>query len=82
MGRMVLIVDMDPQANCTQALGILEEPEFGTYQLLKKEASGEDVNAMDAVIGTASGVALIPSGLELASAELELVSVYGREQLF
>ena len=81
MGHKVLIVDMDPQANCTQALGMLEEPEFGTYQLLKKEASGEDANALDAVIGTASGVDLIPSGLELASAELELVSVYGREQL-
>ncbi len=81
MGHKVLVVDMDPQANCTQALGILEEPELGTYQLLKKEASGEEVNALDAVISTKSGIDLIPSGLELASAELELVSVYGREQL-
>lgn len=78
MGHRVLVVDMDPQANCTQALGILEEPEYGTYQLLKKEASGEDVNPLDSVISTKSGVDLIPAGLELASAELELVSVYGR----
>ena len=49
IGHRVLVVDMDPQANCTQTLGILEDPEFGTYQLLKKEASGEEVNAMDAV---------------------------------
>jgi len=81
IGHRVLVVDMDPQANCTQTLGILEDPEFGTYQLLKKEASGEEVNAMDAVISTKGGLDLIPSGVELASAELELVSVYGREQL-
>jgi chromosome partitioning protein len=80
-GHKVLIVDMDPQANCTQALGMLEEPELGTYQLLKREASGEEVNAMDAVISTKSGVDLVPSGLELAAAEIELVSVYGREKL-
>ncbi|MFC4873936.1 ParA family protein [Negadavirga shengliensis] len=77
----VLVVDMDPQANCTQALGILEEQELGIYQLLKKEASGEEINAKNAILVTKAGVDLIPSGLELASAEMELVSVYGREQL-
>jgi chromosome partitioning protein len=81
MGKRVLIVDMDPQANCTQALGVLEEPDFGTYQLLKKEAAGEEVNAREAILTTKSGVDLIPSGLELANAEIELVSVYGREKL-
>jgi chromosome partitioning protein len=80
-GHKVLIVDMDPQANCTQALGILEEQEFGIYKLKKKQASGEEINAKNAILVTKAGVDLIPSGLELASAEMELVSVYGRERL-
>ncbi len=80
-GRKVLIVDMDPQANCTQALGILEEPGLGTYQLLKKEAAGEEVDSKKSIINTPSGVDLIPASLELAAAEIELVSVYGRERL-
>ena len=80
-GQRVLIVDLDPQANCTQALGILDEPNNGMYQLLHREAAGEVVNATDAIIATKSGLDIIPASLELAMAELELVSIYGREKL-
>lgn len=80
-GQRVLIVDLDPQANCTQALGFLDEPVNGMYQLLKSEAAGEEVKTTDAILSTESGVDLMPASLELAMAELELVSVYGRENL-
>jgi chromosome partitioning protein len=81
MGKTVLLVDLDPQANCTQALGVMDEPEFGMYELLRKHASGDLVDAGGAVLQTASGLDLLPASLELANAELELVSIYGRETL-
>ena len=48
--------------------------------MLRKEAFGEQTQLTDVLIN-ASGLDLIPSSLELASAELELASVYGREQI-
>ncbi|MEL7534281.1 MAG: ParA family protein [Bacteroidota bacterium] len=80
-GKRVLLLDLDPQANLTQALGVEEEPEANIYQLLKQEAAGQEADPMAAVIETKSGLSLIPATLDLAMAEMELVSVYGRESL-
>lgn len=81
LGKKVLLVDADPQANLSQSLGVSEEPEVNLYTVLKKEISGESGNLREAIIKTASGLELVPSSIELAGAELELVSVYGREQM-
>lgn len=81
-GKKVLLIDADPQANLSQSLGINEEPSQNLFSALKKEISGEGGNLAEAVIQTTSGLALVPSSIELAGAELELVSVYGREQMF
>ncbi|MCE7926809.1 MAG: ParA family protein [Haliscomenobacteraceae bacterium CHB4] len=81
LGKRVLLVDLDPQANCTQSLGILEEPEYGMYELLKEAGAGETADVAGAVRATASGLDLLPASLELANAELEMVSMYSREKL-
>ena len=47
---------------------------------LRKEAFGEKTKIIDVVL-TASGLEVIPASLDLAGAELELASVYGREQI-
>ena len=80
LGKKVLLIDIDPQANLTQSLGIIDEVENSIYTILRKEAFGEKTNLIDALV-EASGLDLIPSSLDLASAELELASVYGREQI-
>lgn len=82
MGKKVLLVDADPQANLSQSLGILEEPDNNLFTILKKEIGGEGGNIKEAIIHTESGLDIVPSSIELAGAELELVSVYGREQMF
>jgi len=82
LGKKVLLVDADPQANLSQSLGIVIEPEKNLYTELSKEMKGENSALHDTIIETKSGLALVPSSIELAGAELELVSVYGREQLF
>lgn len=81
-GKKVLLVDLDPQSNLTQALGLENEPEPNIYHLLKAEAAGEEVDLKSIIITTKSGLDLVPAGLELANAEMELVNVYGRETLF
>lgn len=80
-GKRVLLLDLDPQANLSQALGVEEEASANIYQLLKQEAAGQEADPMAAVIETKSGLSLIPATLDLAMAEMELVSVYGRESL-
>lgn len=81
LGKKVLLIDVDPQANLTQSLGVVDdEIETSIYTVLRKEAFGEKTNLIDALVN-ASGLDLIPSSLDLANAELELASVYGREQI-
>lgn len=81
-GKNVLLVDADPQANLSQSLGIADEPEHNLYSELKKEMSGEGSNVKQAIHKTESGLSVLPASIDLAGAELELVSVYGREQVF
>jgi chromosome partitioning protein len=80
MGRRVLLVDLDPQANLTSAMGLRDELPRSIYHLLLEEASGEKPD-LHTLIDRSSGIDLVPASLELAGAELELVSIWGREQL-
>lgn len=81
-GKSVLLIDADPQANLSQSLGIPGEPEKNLFTELSKEIAGEGSQLGEAIIHTRSGIDVIPSSIELAGTELELVSVYGREQIF
>jgi len=81
-GKSVLLIDADPQASMSEALGIIEETEKNLFTELLKEIKGESSSPDDAIVKTNSGLDLIPSSIELAMAELELVSMYGREKAF
>jgi chromosome partitioning protein len=81
-GKKILLVDADPQANLTQASGIMEETDNNLFTELKKETEGKkEKDERPVIIELPGGIHLIPSSIELAGAELELVNVYGREQL-
>ncbi|MEM8488751.1 MAG: ParA family protein [Bacteroidota bacterium] len=80
IGKKVLLLDLDPQNNLTQALGIESASDENIYQLLKTAAGGTRPDITAAIVHK-NGMDLIPGTLDLAHAELELVSVYGREQL-
>lgn len=81
-GKKVLLVDADPQANLTQSLGIQEEPERNLATEIKKEIIGQKADLKSAIITTKSGLHLVPSSLDLAGVDVEIVSVYGREKIF
>jgi chromosome partitioning protein len=75
-GRRVLVVDVDPQANASSALGREAAPGRDSYEVLLG-----DLTAAAAILDTtAAGVLLLPASRDLAGAEIELVAVEGREQ--
>lgn len=80
-GKNLLLIDADPQANLSQALGIEDEPQHNLYTELKKEMTGEPSNIRNAIVEVKPGFSVIPASIELAGAEIELVSVYSREQI-
>src|SRR5439155_7583000 len=76
MGSSVLVVDLDPQGNASTGLGIRHVArEVSTYELLLAQA-----RLQDAIVPTAvEGLDAVPSTIDLAGAEIELVSQFARE---
>lgn len=76
--KKVLVLDIDPQGNTTSGLGIDKRNiEYSTYDLLTED----DFNTKQAIINTSTkGLDIIPASVSLAGAEVELVSVKGREK--
>ncbi|MEA2507882.1 MAG: chromosome partitioning protein [Actinomycetota bacterium] len=74
--RKVLVVDVDPQANATTGLGLDHRaPGRSTYDLLLQESTLEEVIQPTAV----AGVDCAPASVDLAGAEIELVTALARE---
>ncbi len=76
-GMRVLCIDLDPQGNASTALGI-EPPERtpGVYEVILGGV------ALDEVLRDCPevpGLSVAPAAMDLAGAEVELVSEYGRE---
>ena len=76
-GDRVLVVDLDPQANATSGLGIEHGAVTATiYDTLIKE----DVPLDDVIEPTSvRDLFIVPSGIDLAGAEIELVAMMSRE---
>ena len=77
LGKKVLLVDIDPQGNATSGVGIdKRQVKQSTYHLLVGECDGAA-----AVLNTAfANLWVIPSSLDLAGAEIEMVDVPHREK--
>jgi chromosome partitioning protein len=77
LGHKVLVVDLDPQGNASTGLGIRHEARDVTvYDVLAAEAPIEG-----AIVPTQlENLFAIPSTIDLAGAEIELVSQFSREQ--
>jgi chromosome partitioning protein len=76
-GLAVLVVDLDPQGNATTALGVEHPPGTpGTYEVLMSGAALAD-HVVDSP--EAPNLKVLPSTIDLAGAEIELVSIVARE---
>lgn len=75
LGKRVLLVDLDAQANLTQSLGIdATDLESNIYTVLVGRSKVLPINITE-------GLELIPSTLDLSGAEVELVNEVGKEYI-
>ena len=73
MGKKVLLIDLDPQANLTQSLGLMDHTPT-VYEALRGETELEPVTVLP-------GLDVVTSTLDLSGAEVELSSEPGREYI-
>lgn len=77
-GAKVLVIDLDPQGNASTALGVEHRPTVTSiYEVLIGEATIQDVLQPST---DNSNLFCVPSTINLAGAEIELVSLVAREQ--
>lgn len=74
----VLVIDADPQGNTTSGFGIEKnELENTIYELILSECSIKECILNDVI----PGVSIIPSNVNLAAAEIELIGVDKKEYI-
>lgn len=75
-GKTVLLCDIDPQGNATSSLGIDKKEVINcTYSLLMGSATLDEVTMPTGK----KGLSIVPATINLAGAEIELVSAMSRE---
>jgi chromosome partitioning protein len=75
-GQRTLLIDLDPQGNATSGLGVDRSAiDTSIYEVLLKEAETDDAVEPTSV----RDLFVIPATIDLAGAEIELVSLLSRE---
>ena len=75
MGKKVLLIDCDPQGNATSGLGIEKDGlELSIYDALINDTPMEEI-----IIQTQFGLDVVPSVMDLAGAEVELVNLEDKQ---
>ena len=78
LGKKVLLIDLDPQGNCTSGVGIdKDKAPYSTYDVLL-----EGISISEATQKTPyQGLWCVPATMNLAGAEIGLSAVNGRESV-
>ena len=77
-GKKVLVIDTDPQGNTTSGLGVdKNDLENTVYELILGECSVQECILRNVI----DGVSVIPSNVNLAAAEIELIGVEKKEYI-
>lgn len=75
-GRKILLIDADPQGNATSGLGGNKDADLSVYNLLVDDTA-IDKTFQKTII---KNLIVCPANMDLAGAEVELVSMMSREQ--
>jgi len=75
-GKKILVVDIDPQGNCTSGFGIdKNRQEYTVYELLLDDCTINECMLREIM----KGIDLIPSNVNLAASEIELIGIPRKE---
>ena len=79
MGNETLLIDLDPQAHATFALGYTEHsPESKTsYDIFRADIDKTEISPQELVISDRPGMEFMPANMLLSAAEINLGSVSG-----
>jgi len=75
LGKRVLMIDLDPQANLSYSFGVLSENGNTMAQVLQGRKT------IQTILTEQEGVSIAPSSLSLADIEISLVNKIGRERV-
>ncbi|MDY6968284.1 MAG: ParA family protein [Spirochaetota bacterium] len=76
LGKKILLIDLDPQAQLTYSVGIKDhEQRNSIYEFIKGDLKFNEV------VINQDNIDVIPSSLNLSGADIELSSIAGRERL-
>lgn len=75
-GRKILLIDADPQGNATSGLGGNKETDLSVYNLLVDDTAIDETFQKTII----KNLIVCPANMDLAGAEVELVSMMSREQ--
>jgi chromosome partitioning protein len=76
-GLKVLVVDLDPQGNASTALGV--DHRSGVPSVYEVLVDGAEMTGVVVESPTVAGLFCVPATIDLAGAEIELVSLVARE---
>lgn len=81
LGKRVLLVDADPQADLTTSLGWPDQDNLPVTlaDLMEKVMNDEPIALKEGLLHHDEGIDLIPSGIELSAMEMTLVNAMSRE---
>ena len=74
-GKKVLMIDADPQGNASSGLGIEKETQYSVYDVMINDVAIKEALKDSSV----KNLKVCPSNINLAGAEVELVSMMSRE---
>ncbi len=78
LGKKILIVDVDPQGNCTSGFGVDKNEQKNTiYELLLDDCSINESIVKNVI----ENIDLIPANVNLAAAEIELIGISRKEYI-
>ena len=77
LGQQVLVIDLDPQGNASTALNV--DHRRGTPSIYDAVVDGQPLVEIAVPCPDVDGLWVVPSTIDLAGAEIELVSVVARE---
>jgi chromosome partitioning protein len=77
LSQRVLVIDLDPQGNASTAFGV--DHQRGAPSTYDALVDGDDLAGLACAVPDLPGLEVVPATIDLAGAEIELVSVVARE---